>query len=49
MEVDVDAGEPQPPVIPNDKRCHSCTSDSRLPMDIANEFGLILGFLNLGL
>ena len=48
-DADADAGEPQPPLIPDDTRCLSLTSYLRLPKDKANGFDLILGFLNFGL
>ena len=48
-DADADAGEPQPPLIPDDTRCLSLTSYLRLPMDKANGFDLILGLLNLGI
>ena len=48
VSADSDAGDPQPPLIPDDSYL-SLTSDSGLPMDIANGFDLSLGFLNLGI
>ena len=48
VSADSDAGDPQPPLIPDDSYL-SLTSDSGLPMDIANGFDLSLGFLTLGI
>ena len=47
--ADSDAGDPQPPLILDDPNYLSLTSDSGLPMDIANGFDLSLGFLTLGI
>ena len=40
LPMDSDVGEPQPPLITDDTSCLSLTSDSKLPIDIAN-LGLI--------
>ena len=40
LPMDLDAGEPQPPLIIDDTNCLSLTSDYKLPIDIAN-----LGFI----
>ena len=47
--ADSDAGDPQSPLIPDDTSYLSLTSDSGLPMDIANGIDLSLGFLTLGI
>ena len=49
ISPDSDAGEPQPPLIPNDTIYLYFTFGSRLPMDIANGFDLSLCFLNLSI
>ena len=40
LPMDLDAGEPQPPLITDDTSCLSLTADSKLPIDIVN-LGLV--------
>ena len=43
--MDIDAGEPQPPLIIDDTSCLSLTADSKHPIDIVN-LGLVVFFFN---